>query len=62
MESVQSSSTISKILDTRIGADGSLYYQVKYKKAWVSEDALQMEPNLVEKFWKFIEMNRNAGE
>ena len=62
MLSTMEQTPISRILDTRIGADGSLYYQVKWKKSWVKEENVLLYPNLIEMFWKFIEKNTSACE
>ena len=60
MENISSSSPITKILSSRVGDDGLLYYQVEYMPCWVKEDALSSNQHLVDAFWKFIvENNRN---
>jgi len=56
MEQVQQRA-ITKIVDTKLGTDGCLYYEVTWSSSWVKEDTLTSYPELVEMFWSFIKKN-----
>ena len=54
--------TVSKIIDSRIDTDGSILFQVEWKRTWERADSLHQYPELVDSFMKYVERNKKITE